>query len=152
MGKVENTQGDVSRRTVTKAMAWAVPAVAVATTVPYAAASCVPTTLTVDPTGSCKRSNGNDYVLTLIVRGNDCTATGCTGTITKIVEKTGQHATIWEGSKSLGEGIVICDANNMASSVWVYATLSCLSTPPAGYFEVSMPTLSSTTGCASGCP
>lgn len=35
----ENEPAGVSRRTVTKAMAWAVPAVAVAATVPYAAAS-----------------------------------------------------------------------------------------------------------------
>lgn len=42
----ETEQGGVSRRTVTKAMAWAVPAVAVASTVPVAAASEVPVTLT----------------------------------------------------------------------------------------------------------
>ncbi|UNK70143.1 hypothetical protein [Microbacterium sp. H1-D42] len=35
----ENEQGGISRRTVTKAMAWAVPAVAVASSVPLAAAS-----------------------------------------------------------------------------------------------------------------
>lgn len=42
----EKVDGGVSRRTVTKAMAWAVPVVAVASTVPLAAASYVPVTLT----------------------------------------------------------------------------------------------------------
>ncbi|MEJ1088250.1 hypothetical protein WDU99_07975 [Microbacterium sp. Mu-80] len=41
----ENEQSGVSRRTVTKAMAWAVPAVAVASTVPMAAASLPPVSL-----------------------------------------------------------------------------------------------------------
>lgn len=39
MGDIDKTEGGVSRRTVTKAMAWAVPVVAVATAVPGAAAS-----------------------------------------------------------------------------------------------------------------
>ncbi|MEJ1090731.1 hypothetical protein [Microbacterium istanbulense] len=42
----EKVESGVSRRTVTKAMAWAVPVMAVASTVPLAAASYVPVTLT----------------------------------------------------------------------------------------------------------
>lgn len=53
MGDLENTETGVSRRTVTKAMAWAVPVVAVAATVPTASASvCDPVFSFAQ--GSCK--------------------------------------------------------------------------------------------------
>ncbi len=52
----ENEQNGVSRRTVTKAMAWAVPAVAVASTVPMAAASEI---ITVSQAGPACKLPGN---------------------------------------------------------------------------------------------
>jgi len=52
----ENDQTGISRRTVTKAMAWAVPAVAVASTVPFAAASAI---VTVSEAGDACKLPGN---------------------------------------------------------------------------------------------
>ncbi|QMU97407.1 hypothetical protein FVO59_09400 [Microbacterium esteraromaticum] len=64
----ENEQTGISRRTVTKAMAWAVPAVAVASTVPFAAASYVP----VELTGiACKEPGNPKYYRFQVVITND---------------------------------------------------------------------------------
>lgn len=76
MGEVDNTDGGISRRTVTKAMAWAVPAVAVAATVPNAAASICNPTFSFTA-GSCKcpgqGQNVKEYYLGLCVSN----ASGC---------------------------------------------------------------------------
>jgi len=151
MGEVDNT-GGVSRRTVTKAMAWAVPAVAVAATVPGAAASCVPV-IVIDPGQSCKTANVNNYKLVFKFSA-DCTPEACEGQIIRIQAKTGGNPELWPNPAKCPNGsqptatptvaphpmtspIYLCDACNMASSVIVTWTAPCVSGTQVT--EVSMP-------------
>ncbi|MBN7793413.1 hypothetical protein [Microbacterium esteraromaticum] len=140
----ETEQNGISRRTVTKAMAWAVPAVAVASTVPTAAASCIPVPVVLD--SSCKKANESSYKLYFALGGEDCDDPGsCTGTITKITEQTGQGRTLYTGSTP-ADGvtpILICDANNMANKVWVTASIDCVDGGAPKDYLVTMPQFNS---------
>jgi len=86
MSDLEQPQSSgVSRRTVTKAMAWAVPAIAIATPAPAFAASCIPS-VTFNNGASCKcpgqsTNLGWGYYLTICVAA---TCPGQTGTVTII--------------------------------------------------------------------
>lgn len=140
----ESEQGGVSRRTVTKAMAWAVPAVAVASTVPMAAASCIPVPVVLDT--SCKKANESSYKLFFALGGEDCDGTStCTGTIDKIYEATGQGRTLFTGP-SPADGatpILICDAANMSNKVMVTASIDCVNGGAPMDYEVTMPQFNS---------
>src|SRR4051812_43476894 len=84
MSPIESAEpNSVSRRTVTKAMAWAVPVIAVATTVPSAAAS--------NPNCSSTCSGGDSRVLLDI-----CEACGSTGNSGKGCIPGGQNSQYWQ--------------------------------------------------------
>ena len=96
MSDLEEPKSGVSRRTVTKAMAWSVPAIALAVPAPAYAASppCVPI-ITFGPT-SCKcpgQSTGDPwtYYLTFCASvGPDCEVEpGASLSITQVNSKTG---------------------------------------------------------------
>lgn len=93
MSDLEEPKSGVSRRTVTKAMAWSVPAIALAVPAPaYAASPCIPE-ITLGPT-SCKcpgQSTGDPwtYFLTFCVdEDNECPSEG-TISITNVLSKSG---------------------------------------------------------------
>ncbi|MBN8205325.1 hypothetical protein JF550_05080 [Microbacterium esteraromaticum] len=123
----ETEQNGISRRTVTKAMAWAVPAVAVASTVPTAAASCIPT-ISLGP-GSCKcpgQSTNSPwyYFLRVCAGGTACPIGSLTITITKVVSNSG--ITIWQGSEQVGvDGCVIIQgsSSNSANFLDIYYSI-----------------------------
>ncbi|WP_438853472.1 hypothetical protein [Agromyces sp. M3QZ16-3] len=84
----------VSRRTVTKAMAWAVPAVAVAATVPTAAASCIPSVILGQDACKCPGQSTGDpwgYYLTFTTDGTVCPDTSSEVCVTD-VKKTNNAA------------------------------------------------------------
>lgn len=140
-----NPSDGISRRTVTKAMAWAVPAMTVAATVPIAAASCVPEPV-VNPDTSCKKANAKSYKIYFTLGGEDCDGpSGCTGTITKIYEATGGGATLWTGSIPAdgSQPAIICDANNMSNNVWVTASIDCVNGGASQDYLVDMPQFTS---------
>lgn len=97
MGELEDAvSSGVSRRTVTKAAAWAVPVIALAATVPQAAASVCTPVITFGA-GSCKCPGGSTgikfgYVLRLCATvGEGCAVTpGTTLTVTGIVNGSGK--------------------------------------------------------------
>ncbi|WP_220489357.1 hypothetical protein [Tessaracoccus sp. MC1679] len=137
----------INRRTVAKGIAWSVPAVAVAGAAPaFAASRCVPKPV-VDGTKSCKKAGSEQsYKLYFGISGAGCDLGTCTGTITQIKEKTGQATVLWTGS-SPADGttaLIVCNTNNMASSVLVNATITCGTTISTFTdFEVSMPNFNS---------
>lgn len=137
---VETTSSGISRRTVTKAMAWAVPAMTVAATVPIAAASCVPAPV-IDVNSSCKKANAKSYKLYFTLGGEDCDGPiNCTGTITQVRESTGQGAVLWTGSVPADGStpILICDANNMGNYIMVTASIDCVNNGVPQEYQVSM--------------
>lgn len=84
MNPIEDAEPNpVSRRTVTKAMAWAVPVIAVAATVPLAAAS--------NPNCSSTCSGGDNRVLLDI-----CDACGSTGNSGKGCIPGGENSQYWQ--------------------------------------------------------
>ncbi|MEI5583938.1 MULTISPECIES: hypothetical protein [unclassified Agromyces] len=111
-------QTGVSRRTVTKAMAWAAPVVAIAATTPLAAASCIPT-VSLGP-GSCKCPGQStslpwNYFLRICAGGVACPESSAVLVVTKVYTKANaQPRTIWEGSQEVATGdcIVIEGAAN----------------------------------------
>jgi len=141
----ENAQPTgISRRTVTKAMAWAAPTIAVAATVPITSASCIPWPVVAD--GSCKKADQNSYKLFFTVGGKNCTGGfECTGTITRIWEATGQKRTLWEGSAAAdGETpIIVCNTPNMANNLNVDAKLDCVGDGGVKTYLVNMPNFNS---------
>lgn len=145
----------ISRRTVAKAAAWAVPVVAMATAAPAYAASCVP--VPVVAPGSCKQADAKNYTLFFAIGGTGCTNSSCTGTITKIYQSTGQGLTYWTGS-SPADGttpIYICGADNMANYIMVTATIMCGTSSVTNNYQVAMPNFNSNNNqCATppSCP
>lgn len=135
-----------SRRSVVKGAAWAVPAIAVAATVPMASASCVPQAA-VDPSQSCKKASAKTYRLVFFV-ANSCDPTnpeyGCSIVINAIYESTGKGNPLWVagqgGDGSATNPIYICNATNMAATTIVNATITCNGTTyPAQDYPVTMP-------------
>lgn len=116
----------VSRRTVTRGIAWTTPVVAIATAAPAFAASC-DITLVLDPLQSCKKANANSYRLVFQISAGACEVPpGCTATITKVTENTGQATVLYSGPPvQNGQPLVICNTNNLSSKVIVTATISC---------------------------
>ncbi|GGI46704.1 hypothetical protein BCL57_001103 [Agromyces flavus] len=109
MAEIDPTeQTGVSRRTVTKAMAWAAPVVAIAATAPLAAASCIPT-VTLGP-GSCKCPGQSTdlpwhYFLKICAGGVACPESSAVLVITKVYTKANaQPRTIWQGSQEVATG------------------------------------------------
>jgi len=134
-----------------KGIAWTAPAVAIAGTAPAFAVSgpCIPEPV-VDPTKSCKKAGKEQsYKLYFAIAGDNCNLDSCSGTITQIKEKTGGPGggkVLWTGSKPLdGETpVIVCNTNNMASSVLVNATITCGSvTKTYTDYEVAMPNFNS---------
>ncbi|MBO0980980.1 hypothetical protein [Microbacterium sp. SD291] len=123
----ENEQDGISRRTVTKAMAWAVPAVAVASTVPMAAASCIPEIFL--GAGSCKCPGQSTdlpwtYFLRVCAGGTACPIGSKEVTITKIVSNSG--VTVWEGSQTIGvDGCTVIQgsSSNSANFLDIYHSI-----------------------------
>ncbi|WP_220490912.1 hypothetical protein [Tessaracoccus sp. MC1627] len=137
----------INRRTVAKGIAWSVPAVAIAGTAPaFAASRCVPEPVA-DPTKSCKKAGQEQsYKLYFAISGETCNLNDCSGTITQIKEKTGQGTVLWTGTAALDGNtpVIICNTNNMASSVLVNATITCgTTTTTYTDFEVDMPNFNS---------
>ena len=120
MAEIDQTeQTGVSRRTVTKAMAWAAPVVAIAATAPLAAASCIPT-VSLGP-GSCKCPGQSQalpwhYYLKICAGGVSCPESSAVLVITKVYTKANaQPRTLWTGSQEVATGECITiegDANN----------------------------------------
>jgi len=144
MSDFEPQQSGISRRTVTKAMAWAVPAVAVAAPAPAFAASCKPVPVVAN--GSCKKANESSYKLFFTISATGCSTAGCTGTIEEIKQSTGQGLVLWTGSEPAdGQSpVIICDSPNMANFLLVRATIVCGETViPSAYYQVAMPNFNS---------
>lgn len=145
MSENQNTETEskgISRRTVTKSMAWAVPVIAVAATVPSAAASCVPV-LSLGA-GSCKcpgQSSQNlpwTYFLRVCGGGVTCPDFGGQIVVTKIVSNsnvevyTGPSAAFTAGDCILLQG----SSTNSANFLDIYFTID---GEPAGYTRVDSP-------------
>ncbi|GAA1059029.1 hypothetical protein [Agromyces bracchium] len=82
----------VSRRTVTKAMAWAVPAVAVAVNAPTAAASCIPNVIIGQNACKCPGQSTGDpwgYYLTFTTDGTVCPDTTSEICVTNVEKANG---------------------------------------------------------------
>ena len=122
-----------TRRTVTRGIAWTTPVVAVAATAPAFAASCE-LGLVLDVNQSCKKANENKYRLVFQISNGQCPVPdGCTATISKVQETTGQGVVLWTGSAAAGAPIIICQANNMAANLAVTASISCDGGTPKVY-------------------
>lgn len=143
----ENEQNGVSRRTVTKAMAWAVPAVAVASTVPIAAASCIPQIGITDD--SCKKANASSYYLRFDLTGDpNCVApVDCSGVVYAL-RYNGNQQIFW-GSESnpnpvaLGAEIIVCNINP-ANYIHAYVSVDCINdgAPFWTTYDIGMPQVS----------
>lgn len=113
-------QTGISRRTVTKAMAWAVPVVAVTATAPIAAASCIPTAV-LGP-GSCKCPGQSEdlpwhYYLKICAGGVACPESSAVLVITKVETKANaKPKTIWEGSETIATGDCVTIEGNANNS------------------------------------
>lgn len=150
MAEMESGQpanGGISRRTVAKGMAWAVPAMAVAATVPFAAASCVPT-VGLAP-GSCKKANVNSYYLLFNLSGDPtCDAPiTCTGETYALRYKGNQN--IFWGSTDNPEpvpfaaGITVCGMQANANYIQAYVSVSCINGgEPFWTGDIGMPQVS----------
>lgn len=119
----------VSRRTVTKAIAWSVPAVAVAASVPIAAASCVPTISLSQRSCKCPGQSTNSpftYHLEICAGGQSCPQSSIVITITSIVTGS-QGETIWQGSQDLTANtchVFTGSASNSGNWIYVYYEIS----------------------------
>jgi hypothetical protein len=121
----------VSRRTVTKAMAWAVPAVAVAATAPIAAASCIPQFGIA--AGSCKKANASSYYLIFDLNGDPtCTAPPeCDDTaVVYALRYKGNQNIFWGATNNpaptpVGTGITVCGINP-ANFIQAYVSSPCI--------------------------
>ncbi|WP_314506962.1 hypothetical protein [uncultured Microbacterium sp.] len=123
----EPQKSGVSRRTVTKAMAWSVPAIAVAATVPNAAAS--PICLTATFSGTSCKDPGNP---TKGYRLQVCFTNSCNAAITvnviSVRGDTGQAPT-----QAVNQQIVIpANSGPVCTTEFVYC-----STSSANFIEVS---------------
>jgi hypothetical protein len=136
----------VSRRTVTKAMAWSVPAIAVAATTPMAAASCIPQ-VGVAP-GSCKKANASSYYLILDLEGDPtCDAPiDCTGQVFAL-RYAGNNEIFWGAENgpptAFGTGISICNINP-ANFIEAYVSISCINNGAPFWtpYTIDMPQIS----------
>ncbi|MFY9714076.1 MAG: hypothetical protein WAK00_11440 [Microbacterium sp.] len=130
----ETGKDGISRRTVTKAMAWAVPAVAVASTVPIAAASCIPEIFLGGGSCKCPGQSGGipwGYFLRVCAGGTSCPVGSLEIVITKVVSNSG--VVIWEGSQSLGvDGCTIIEgtSSNSANFLDIHHTIDGIEQTP----------------------
>jgi hypothetical protein len=144
MSEIENEEREpkgITRRTVTKSMAWAVPVIAVAATVPSAAASCVPV-LSLGA-GSCKcpgQSTGDPFTYYLRVCGGGVTCPDFAGEIvvTKIVSNSGVQ--VYTGPSvgfTAGDCILLTGtSSNSANFLEIYFTIN---GEDAGFTRVDSP-------------
>lgn len=139
----EHDSAGISRRTLAKGVAWAVPAVAVTATAPAYARSpgCVPV---IDVANSCKHASEDSYKLVFAL--SESCADSCTLSITRVYEATGLARELWSGTAAAGTPIVICNAPNMSRNVMVTATITCDGVGTSRDYSVVMPQLTST-GC-----
>ncbi|MHA6509012.1 hypothetical protein [Tessaracoccus sp. Y1736] len=145
----------INRRTVTKGIAWSVPAVAVAGAAPaFATSHCEPI-LVIDGDLSCKKSGFGSYKLVFKVSGDNCDPGACSGTIYEISENTGgpNAKILWEsavGSPADGATpIVICgeETGDSAAYLVVKATIVCGTTTIEFDEPVKTPQFNSNNGC-----
>lgn len=148
MSDLEQPQpSGVSRRTVTKAMAWAVPAIALAAPVPAFAASCIPTII-VDPDKSCKAAGQDqNYALYFLVSGS-CPGVPCTGVISAVWPNTGSEPNYYfgPGGSHPADGVTpmyLCEVDNMTSKMWVTATITCGANATTADYLINMPNFNS---------
>lgn len=153
---------NISRRTVAKGVAWSVPAVAVASAAPMAAASpttCIPV-VTINPDKSCKEADQKNYLLNLVLKdscGKDLT---CSAVITAVKDKanndSGRIKTYWEGILPIPspEGVLVCNADSMPAKVWITGTTDCPDIESPFNREITMPNVQNLQGCKVilGCP
>lgn len=138
----EKVESGVSRRTVTKAMAWAVPAVAVAATVPIASASCIPTISISQRSCKCPGKSSQNlpwhYYLEICAGGTTCPLGNSVVTITRIVTNSGVQ--IWTGSQTINSasGCVLIEGNSSNSANWLDIYFS-VNGVPQGYSRESAP-------------
>ena len=128
----EPQKSGVSRRTVAKAMAWSVPAIAVAATVPNAAASVRCLTATFEG-NSCKQpGSGNDFGYRLRICFRNICNTPITVTVTQVAANTGNAVVLpvnqgplvvpANGSACLPADVLYC-SNNSANFINVSYTI-----------------------------
>lgn len=121
MSELEQPKG-VSRRTVTKAMAWAAPVIAVAATAPIAAASCIPT-LSLSPR-SCKcpgQSTNEPFAFHLYIcaGGTACPTSSITLTVKRVVKQNSGDI-LWQGSQDLNAGdCYLFEGSSTDSGTWI---------------------------------
>lgn len=146
MDEHEQQQSGISRRTVTTTMAWAVPAIAVAASIPIAAASALPS-VTFDWGGGCLGSGGitgtgcekTAYAVQMpctvsnptpntLVFNLDGTlldlSTGATVSVTSVLMDTGTQSTcpaLQTGCTTPcgGAGVFVCVPAGGTSSLWL---------------------------------
>ena len=132
--EMTKSKRDISRRTVVKGTAWAVPAVVVATAAPAMAAGtsqCL--TASFSPL-SCKQPGigQNDFGYRLIICFTNTCAVAATITVTKIqantgngpVQTVGQTITVQPGAEGcLPQPVIYCSANS-ANFINIYATVN----------------------------
>ena len=112
----------VSRRTVTKAMAWSVPVIAVASASPAFAASCIPT-LSLSPR-SCKCPGQSTcdpfgYNLYICAGGTTCPNSSITLTVKRVVKRNSGDI-LWQGSQTLNAGeCYLFHGNSSDSGTWI---------------------------------
>ncbi|WP_136707711.1 hypothetical protein [Agromyces sp. H66] len=128
MADIERTEhAGVSRRTVTKAMAWAVPAVAVATTAPLAAASCIPELTMSDRSCKCPgQSTGDPFTfnIELCAGGISCPDSSLSINVTKIVKRNSGDI-LWQGSQDIATGdCAVFTGASTDSGTWIDVTYS----------------------------
>lgn len=122
MSELDNAEREpkgITRRTVTKSMAWAVPVIAVAATVPSAAATCIPTVDLTDRSCKCPGQSTQSpftYHLQICVVGTVCPQGGATITITHIESVSG--VVIFDGSVDISPGdectVITASSSNSA--------------------------------------
>ena len=128
MTETKNSESaGVSRRTVTKAMAWAVPAVAVAATVPVASASGIPELTQSERSCKCPgQSTPNEftYYLELCAGGISCPDSSLSITVTKIVKRNSGDI-LWSGSQVIETGeCSVFTGSSTDSGTWIDVTYS----------------------------
>lgn len=127
MPELGNSEQGISRRTVTKAMAWAVPVVAVAAAAPTAAASCIPT-LTLSPRScKCPGQSTNSpftYNLYMCAGGQSCPESSLSVTVKKVVKRNSGDV-LWSGTQAIPTGTCyLFTGSTTDSGTWIDVTYS----------------------------